>query len=149
MNGMSQGAVMIAARVGALAVALVATPAWTVAADGAEKGNSAAAITAWFGDSCTSFDAHSSKDISHVELHYANGRVGKDEAVDNPDLSIRGVDELDFAVVKSGTTEERFECSSVPLGLCSDGLDNDGNGLVDYPADPGCFGPEDNDEGSD
>lgn len=23
-------------------------------------------------------------------------------------------------------------------GECSDGVDNDGNGLVDYPADPGC-----------
>ena len=29
---------------------------------------------------------------------------------------------------------------------CSDGLDNDGNGLVDYPSDPGCFGIYDNTE---
>ena len=25
--------------------------------------------------------------------------------------------------------------------LCSDGLDNDGDGLADHPADPGCAGP--------
>jgi hypothetical protein len=29
---------------------------------------------------------------------------------------------------------------------CSDGLDNDGDGLVDYPADPGCENASDNDE---
>ncbi|MEI8130304.1 MAG: hypothetical protein WCG55_02245 [bacterium] len=29
---------------------------------------------------------------------------------------------------------------------CSDGIDNDGNGLTDYPADPGCTSPYDNDE---
>jgi hypothetical protein len=35
--------------------------------------------------------------------------------------------------VKSGTP------ASVPA--CSDGVDNDGDGLTDAPADPGCFGP--------
>ena len=29
---------------------------------------------------------------------------------------------------------------------CSDGIDNDGNGLTDYPADPGCTSPYDSDE---
>ena len=29
---------------------------------------------------------------------------------------------------------------------CSDGVDNDGDGLIDYPADPGCISPYDNDE---
>ncbi len=29
---------------------------------------------------------------------------------------------------------------------CSDGRDNDGDGLIDYPADTGCYGREDNDE---
>jgi hypothetical protein len=29
---------------------------------------------------------------------------------------------------------------------CSDGIDNDGDGKVDYPADPGCSSPSDNDE---
>lgn len=29
---------------------------------------------------------------------------------------------------------------------CDDGVDNDGDGKFDYPADPGCTGPTDNDE---
>jgi hypothetical protein len=31
----------------------------------------------------------------------------------------------------------------VPPPSCSDGVDNDGDGLVDYPADPGCLSPDD------
>jgi hypothetical protein len=31
----------------------------------------------------------------------------------------------------------------VPPPACSDGIDNDGDGLVDYPADPGCLSPDD------
>ena len=30
---------------------------------------------------------------------------------------------------------------------CSDGIDNDGDGLIDYPADPGCSSPDDDSEG--
>ena len=30
--------------------------------------------------------------------------------------------------------------------LCSDGIDNDGDGKIDYPNDPGCSDPADNDE---
>lgn len=33
-----------------------------------------------------------------------------------------------------------------PLPKCSDQLDNDGDGLIDYPADPGCDNTLDNDE---
>lgn len=33
-----------------------------------------------------------------------------------------------------------------PVAQCSDGLDNDGDGLIDYPADPGCSSPADSDE---
>jgi hypothetical protein len=33
-----------------------------------------------------------------------------------------------------------------PLPQCSDGLDNDNDGLVDYPEDPGCENPKDDDE---
>jgi hypothetical protein len=32
------------------------------------------------------------------------------------------------------------------LSFCSDAYDNDADGLIDYPADPGCSGPQDNDE---
>ena len=34
----------------------------------------------------------------------------------------------------------------VPKPQCSDGLDNDGDGLIDYPADPGCTNADDSDE---
>lgn len=33
-----------------------------------------------------------------------------------------------------------------PPAQCSDGVDNDGDGLVDFPADPGCISATDNDE---
>lgn len=33
-----------------------------------------------------------------------------------------------------------------PKSQCSDGIDNDGDGLIDYPEDPGCSSPSDDDE---
>jgi len=33
-----------------------------------------------------------------------------------------------------------------PPAICSDGLDNDGDGLTDFPADPGCQSADDEDE---
>jgi hypothetical protein len=130
-------------------LALIAMLAASVGAEGAGPGNSAATITASFGDSCRDFEAHSSKDISHVEIHYSDGRVVKDEAIDGRDFSIDGGDELDLAVVKSGTTADRFDCDSAPVTACSDGADNDGNGLTDYPDDPGCASTGDDEELSD
>ena len=35
---------------------------------------------------------------------------------------------------------------SVTVTLCSDGIDNDGDGLIDYPSDPGCVSYTDNSE---
>jgi hypothetical protein len=95
---------------------LVAILAWLVAAPAALAtpggGNSAATITASFADSCRDFAAHSSKDISHVEFHYADGRVVKDESISSHDYAIDGGagDEVEFATVKSGTTSEQFDC---------------------------------------
>ena len=76
-------------------------------------GNSAATITAAFANACRAFVAQSSKDISHVELHYADGRAVKDEAIGGPDYAIEGGsgDELGFAVVKSGTTRQLYTCT--------------------------------------
>jgi hypothetical protein len=36
--------------------------------------------------------------------------------------------------------------NSNPPPQCSDGIDNNDNGLIDYPADPGCYAPVDNTE---
>jgi hypothetical protein len=79
----------------------------------APGGNSAAAITGSFTDACRDFAAHSGKDISHVEIHYADGRVVKDESTTTPDYAIDGGagEEIAFAIVKSGTTRERFDCA--------------------------------------
>jgi len=36
--------------------------------------------------------------------------------------------------------------NSNPPPQCADGIDNNNNGLIDYPADPGCYAPVDNTE---
>jgi len=90
--------------------------AWLAAAPEAlakpGRGHSAATITASFADSCRDLAAHSSKDISHVEFHYADGRLTKDESIGRPDYAIDGGagEEIAFVVVKSGTTSEQFDC---------------------------------------
>jgi len=38
------------------------------------------------------------------------------------------------------------EVDMAPPAACADGLDNDGDGAIDHPADPGCAGPDDDDE---
>lgn len=45
----------------------------------------------------------------------------------------------------SATSSFTSSVSGVPQ--CSDGLDNDGDGVVDYPADPGCVNLSDTNEG--
>jgi hypothetical protein len=40
----------------------------------------------------------------------------------------------------------RKAISQAPSYQCSDGLDNDGDGKIDYPSDPGCTSSTDNDE---
>ena len=108
------------ALVGTLAFMLVATFTWAGAAIAGSSGNNAATITGAFSDSCRDFASRATKlgsqqdkDISYVGLHYADGRVFKDETVGTPDYVIDGGpgDELDAAIVKSGTTTERFECT--------------------------------------
>jgi hypothetical protein len=74
--------------------------------------NSDAVIAAAFSDSCRAFVAKSSKDISHVDLYYLDGRVVKDETIGAPGYAVDGDpgDELEAAIVKSGTTSTMFEC---------------------------------------
>jgi len=105
---------------------LVAMLAWLAASPEATANpggrNSAATITAAFTDSCRAFVAQSSKDISHVELHYVDGRTVKDESIGGPEYAIEGGagDELALAIVKSGITSRQFECirsSGAPVAL--------------------------------
>jgi hypothetical protein len=37
-------------------------------------------------------------------------------------------------------------CGTPPTAQCSDGIDNDGDGLIDFPYDPGCADANDDDE---
>ena len=122
------GSRALRAAVGAVAFVLVATLAWAGDAE-AESSSSAATITGSFSDSCRDFTSHATKvgsqqgkDISHVEIHYADGRTVKDETINSPDYSLDGGagGEIDFAIVKSGTTSERFDCvqeNSPPTAL--------------------------------
>ena len=93
----------------AILAGLAAAPAARAVPGG---GKSAATITASFADSCRDFATHSSKDISHVEFHHSDGRVVKDETIDSHDYAVDGGagDEIEFAIVKSGTTSEQFDC---------------------------------------
>ena len=71
----------------ALLFALVAVP--SAHAGSSHRGRrSAATITASFADSCRDFATHSSKDISHVVFHYADGRVVEDERICGHDYAI-------------------------------------------------------------
>lgn len=92
----------------AAVVALMATLLYAAPA----SAEPTAIITESFADGCRDFSAHSTKDISHVVLHYTDGRVGKDETIATPDYSIDGAagDEIDVVVVKSGTTSKTFRC---------------------------------------
>jgi hypothetical protein len=133
---------------GALVLVVMATLVWPVAALAAPT----ATVTGSFGDSCRDFEAASSKDISHAEIIYADGRVAKDENLNSPDFfSIDGDagDEIDLVIVKSGTTREEFGCASAPVSACSDGEDNDGDSLIDYPDDPNCPSADGTDEALD
>ena len=77
-------------------------------------GNSGASITGSFADSCRDFSAHSSKDISHVVIRYADGRVVKDETITSHDYAIAGTAAIASVTVKSGTTTRGFGCTPPP-----------------------------------
>lgn len=95
---------------GALLLAVLATLVWSAAAPAAPT----ATITASFGDSCRDVAVHSSKDVSHVVIHYADGRRVKHDDLAGPDFSVDGDTggEMAFVRVKSGTTTDQFDCRS-------------------------------------
>lgn len=57
-------------------------------------------------------------------------------------------DELAFSSREAGTKPPRLIVRTGPeaASACSDDLDNDGDGLTDYPSDPGCTTASDTDE---
>lgn len=97
-----------------VAAAIAAMPAFSVNGIAAPSSKSTALISGEFGDSCRDFVAGSSKDISNVVIHFADGRVIKDESTATPRYSIDGGpgDEIGAIDVKSGTTTETFTCQA-------------------------------------
>jgi MYXO-CTERM domain-containing protein/uncharacterized repeat protein (TIGR01451 family) len=58
---------------------------------------------------------------------------------------------VEVSVTASGELESMHSADEIVVGIsgtpaCSDGKDNDGDGKIDFPADPGCTSPSDNDE---
>src|SRR5262245_56280983 len=105
-----------------IVVVMLAWLAAALSAQAPSRGNSAATITGAFADSCRSFAARSSKDISYVDVHHVSGVAAKDETIGSPEYVIEGGagEEIAFAVVKSGTTTEAFDCvpsNSAPTAL--------------------------------
>ena len=49
-------------------------------------------------------------------------------------------------VIRSDAGEVQVQLLPDPLAACEDGADNDGDGLVDFPQDPGCEQASDDDE---
>jgi hypothetical protein len=53
-------------------------------------------------------------------------------------------------LLDAGTTADFGFCArrpaQAPQPACADEFDNDGDGLADFPADPGCISSDDNDE---
>jgi len=68
--------------------------------------------------------------------------------LDSSNLCWKGSDicynEGNLGNIKAKWNEKEFKCGVPPQ--CSDGIDNDGDGLTDFPNDPGCTAASDNDE---
>jgi hypothetical protein len=66
-----------------------------------------------------------------------------------PEVGFSGSDSFTYTV-SDGRGNEATGTVSVSVtamaSQCADGLDNDGDGKADHPADPGCSAPEDDDE---
>ncbi len=71
-------------------------------------------ISGTFADSCRDFAAHSSRDITRVELRYADGRVHVPGGVSGRDYAVDGGsgDEIASASVTSARTTRTFTCES-------------------------------------
>lgn len=69
----------------------------------------------------------------------------KSGVIDNVVLPVIGA----FGETHIWATDLGYEPAApnrVPPPQCSDGIDNNNNGLIDYPADPGCYAPVDDTE---
>lgn len=82
---------------------------------------------------------------SECEISCGNGKIASDEACDD-DNKVSG-----DGCSSSCSIEAGYECSGEPSTCvrkpaCRDGIDNDGDGKIDHPSDPGCASPGDTNE---
>ncbi|MFN3198141.1 MAG: hypothetical protein ACE366_06955 [Bradymonadia bacterium] len=78
-----------------------------------------------------------------------------DMAVVTPDAEIPDADLPDVEIPDADLPDVEIPDAEIPdmmpdaeiiLAVCENGEDDDGDGLTDYPLDPGCEGPDDEDE---
>lgn len=64
----------------------------------------------------------------------------------SPDVTFRITCETSDGLTDTDAVVVFLDDSSTADAACNDGNDNDGDGLIDHPADPGCSSPADDDE---
>jgi hypothetical protein len=130
-----------------LGVGMASTALAAAGGQTGSPGNSASQITGSFSSDCTDFSSTSSKDFSHIDFVFADGGTETvSQFSDTHSYTRTGDRVISTATVKAGTTVNRYPCTpEAPKPACSDGGDNDNDGLIDG-AYPGCADENDNDE---
>ena len=83
-------------------------------------------------------------DAAFIDLAHAYGLLAFGRAIPGAEYADAIASGLDGLVV--ARPDVLMPLLPGPLRACEDGIDNDGDLLVDHPDDPSCFGPEDPDE---
>lgn len=86
-------------------------------------------------------DTYTRFDQDYVDEMHSYGMVVMSHTVVSPFFSEQIDMGVDIIVASHPTLLATLLPGPVPE--CVDGIDNDGDGLTDYPDDPGCFAPED------
>ena len=91
----------------------------------------------------------SSQTVTFIDAKWYPGSYSSGSAVSGTELFGSGFNVGTVAAGDYGKLVARFKVSNTvvnPTYQCNDSIDNDGDGRVDYPNDPGCSSPTDNDE---
>ncbi|MCC7436847.1 hypothetical protein IT402_03185 [Candidatus Nomurabacteria bacterium] len=91
----------------------------------------------------------SSQKLTFVDAKWYPGAYSSGIPVSGVDLFGSGFNAGTVNAGEYGKLVARFKVSNtivVQNYQCNDGIDNDGDGYIDYPNDPGCSSPTDNDE---
>src|SRR5262249_40098201 len=86
------------------------------------------------------FDVTTPGELNYAPISRVSGSASDTSTAADPSTGV--------AAAASGTDGVKVYdvAADVAAHPCLDGLDNDGDGLIDYPADPGCSGPNDDSE---